>query len=129
MTKSRRHIYKRPKNKTYKITFVKKEKFIQSILKEWSKKGHYKKDKITIYQDDYYLSLNKKDDFYNHIHLILKNFPTNHNSHNNIIYVMKKMDTKNKNAVVHSKEIKISVFSDPKKVVRNMIKKYKEFSE
>jgi hypothetical protein len=129
MTKSRRHIYKRPKNKTYKITFIKKQQFIKSILKEWSKNGHYERDKTTIYQDDYYLSLNKKDDFYNHIHLILKHFPTNHNSHNNIIYVMKKMDTKNKNVIVHSKEIKISIFSDPKKVVRNMIQQYNKFSE
>jgi hypothetical protein len=128
MTKSRRHIYKKPKNKTYKVTFTKKQNFIRGILKEWSKEGYYERDKISIYHDDYYLSFNKKDDFYNHIHLILKNFSTDHNNHNNIIYVMKKMDAKT-GEIVHSKEIKLSIFSHPKKVVYNMIRRYKEFSE
>ena len=124
MTKSRRHIYKKPKNKTYKVTHSKKKKFVQAILKEWSKVGSYERDKMTIYEDDYYLSFHDKDDFYNHIHLILKNF---HNNDNNIKYVMKKMDNQGK--ITHSKVIKISVFLDPKKVVHNMIQNYKEFSE
>jgi hypothetical protein len=132
MTKSRRNIYKKSANKTKKnnkIIFTKKKQFIQDILKEWKKQtyGHYERDKMTIYEDDYYLSFKKKDDYYNHIHLILKNFKNNHNSNNNIIYVMKKMDTKNKNGSVHSKVIKISIFSNPEKVVSNMIKKYEEF--
>jgi hypothetical protein len=130
MTKSRRHIYKRPKNKTYKVTFTKKQKFIKAILKEWSKKGNYERDKMTIYQNDYYLSFTKnvKYNYNNHIHLVLKNFSTDHNMHNNILYVIKKMDKKTGD-IVHSKEIKISIFSDPKKVVYNMIRRYKEFCE
>jgi hypothetical protein len=130
MTKSRRHIYKKSVNKTRrhnKVTFLKKKKFIQDILKEWKKQtyGHCERDKKTIYIDDYYLSFNNKDNFYNHIHLILKNFKNNHNS-NNIIYVMKKYDTK-LSKIIHSKVIEISIFSDTEKVVSNMIKKYKEF--
>ena len=132
MTKSRRYIYKKSANKTRKnnITFSKKKLFIEEILKEWKKQinGHYKRDKISIYKDDYYLSFDKKDNFYNHIHLILKDFTNNHNNHNNIIYVMKKMDKKI-NAIVHSKVIKISIFSDPEKIVRNMIRRYNEFSK
>ena len=34
---------------------------------------------------------------------------------------------KKENKVIHSPEIKISVFSNPNIVVRNMIKRYKEF--
>ena len=71
MTKSIRNIYKRPKNKTRKhnkVYFLQKQQFIQSILKEWIKVGSYERDKMTIYKDDYYLSLHKKVDFYNHIH-------------------------------------------------------------
>lgn len=129
MTKSRRHIYKRPKNKTYKVTFSKKKKFIHDILKEWSKGGYYDRDKMSIYEDDYYLYFDKKTKFYNHIHLILKDFTNNHNNYNNLIYVMKKRDTNNKNSIVHSKVIKISIFSNPEKVVRNMIRRYNEFSK
>jgi hypothetical protein len=129
MTKSRRHIYKRPKNKTYKVTFSKKKKFIHDILKEWTNGGYYDRDKMSIYEDDYYLYFDKKTKFYNHIHLILKDFTNNHNNHNNLIYVMKKIDTNNNNAIVHSKVIKISIFSDPEKVVRNMIRRYNEFSK
>ena len=125
MTKSRRHIYKKPKNKTLKVTFSKKKQFIQAILKEWSKKGHYEKDKLSIYKDDYYLSFHNNNDFYNHVHLILKHFSKNHNN-NNIKYIMKKMD--NQGNITHSKEIKISIFSDPKEVVRDIIQNYKEFN-
>ena len=75
---------------------------------------------MTIYKGDYYLSLNKNVDFYNHIHLILKNF-------NDIKYVMKKMGKDNK--VVHSQQVKIDVLSEPKKIVRTMILRYKEFSK
>jgi len=133
MMKSRRHIYKKHVNKTRKnkITFLQKKKFIEEILKEWKKqtRGHYEKDKLTIYKDDYYLSFSLHNNFYNHVHLILKDFNHTHNNHNNIIYVIKKMDTTKKNKIVHSKEIKINVFSEPKKVVRHMIQRYNEFTK
>jgi hypothetical protein len=130
MSKSRRHIYKKPKNTTRKlnkVTFEKKKQFIQLLLKEWKKQthGHYEKDKMTIYKDDYYLSFSLHDNFYNHIHLLLKNYKDKHN----LIYIMKKMDIKKNNDIVHSKAYKISIFSNPEKVVRNMIRNYKEFSE
>lgn len=128
MIKTRKHIYKKPKNKTLKVPFTKKQQFIKAILKEWSKKGYYERDNMTIYQDDYYLSFKKKEAFYNHIHLILKNFSTKHNNRNNIIYVMKKIDPKTGD-IVHSKEIKLNIFSDPKKVVNIIIRRYKEFNE
>jgi len=133
MSKSRRHIYKKPKNTTRKLNkkiFEKKKQFIQVLLKEWKKQthGHYEKDNMCIYEDDYYLSFSLHDNFYNHIHLILKNYKHKHNHANNLIYVMKKMDTKTGD-ILHSKVVKISIFSDPEKVVRNMIRNYKEFSE
>jgi hypothetical protein len=134
MSKSRRHIYKRPKNTTRKLNkkiFEKKKQFIQLLLKEWKKQthGHYEKDNMSIYEDDYYLSFSLHDNFYNHIHLILKNYKHKQNDANNLIYVMKKMDIKKNNDIVHSKVVKISIFSDPKKVVYNMIRRYKEFSQ
>jgi len=117
------------RRKNIKITSVKKIEFIKEVLKEWKNQtgGCYEKDKISQYKDDYYLSLNKTCDFYNHIHLILKNFSNDKNIHNNFIYVMKKMDKDKK--VLHSPEIKINVLSDPKIIVRHMIKNYKEFSK
>lgn len=110
------------KNKTKRKQKIKKCEFIKAILKEWKKQTgvYYEKDQMTIYEGDYYLSLNKNVDFYNHIHLILKNF-------NDIKYVMKKMGKDNK--VVHSQQVKIDVLSEPKKIVRHMIKNYKEFSK
>jgi hypothetical protein len=135
MTKTIKKIFKNIKNKTirkknYKLSSCKKREFIKAILKEWKNQtsGCYEKDKMTIYEGDYYLSFNKKCDFYNHIHLVLKNFSNDKNIHNNFLYVMKKMDKKD-NKIVHSPEIKINVLSDPKIVVRNMIINYKNFSK
>jgi len=110
------------KNKKNKVTSLQKREFIIAILKEWKKQsgGCHVKDTHTIYKGDYYLSLNKICDFYNHIHLILKNLNTHYYK-----YVMKKMD-KDSN-IIHSKEVKIDVLSDPKKVVRSMIKNNKDF--
>jgi len=117
------------KNKTRKnsITFSKKREFIKEILKEWKKQtnGNFQRDKITQYKDDFYLSFNRNGDFFNHIHLILKNFRNDKNIHNNFLYVLKKMDKDNK--IVHSSRFKINVLSNPKKVVHNMIDHYKEF--
>jgi hypothetical protein len=125
MTKSR-HLYKKNnKTKTKKNKKIKKP-FLQEILQEWKKQtgGIYEKDKMTKnYQGDYYLSFQKTSDFYNHVHLVLKHFPTNHT----ILYVFKKMDTQGE--VKHSKEFNIRILRDPKKVVRIMIQQYKEFSK
>jgi hypothetical protein len=40
---------------------------------------------------------------------------------------MKKYDSK-KSKIVHSKTIKISIHSEPEKIVNNMIKNYEKFS-
>lgn len=124
MTKTIKHKNKN-KNKTikHKVSLLKKREFIKAILKEWIKQtnGFYEKDIITHYKNDYYLSFNKNGDFYNHIHLILNNL-------NDIKYVMKKMDINDKK-VIHSKGIKMNTFSDPVKVVRNMIKNYNHFKK
>jgi hypothetical protein len=119
----------RKNTKNIKVTFIKKREFIKEILKQWKKQtgGCYEKDKKNIYEGDYYLSLNKTCDFYNHIHLVLKHFSNDKNLKNNLLYVFKKMDKNNK--VMHSPEIKINVLSDPKIVVRNMIINYKDFSK
>ena len=109
------------KNKTIKNKTIKNKELIKAILKEWKniKGGYYEKDKITIYENDYYLSLKKtKDFFYNHIHLILKNM-------NDIKYIMKKMDTDGK--ITHSQVIKINTLSNSKKIVHKMILDYKNF--
>jgi hypothetical protein len=129
-TKTKRHVMKK-NNKTRKhVTFVRKNHFIQEILKEWVKQthGHYKRDISSPYEDDYYLSFTKYHDYFNHIHVVLKKFKQNHNLHNNILYVMKKYDLK-KEKVDHSKEIKINIFSDPAKIVHNMIKNYADFNQ
>ena len=135
MTKTIKKIFKNIKNKTirkknYKLSSCKKREFIKAIFKEWKNQtnGNFQRDKISHYKDDYYLSLNKTNDFYNHIHLVLNNFNNDKNIHNNFLYVMKKMDKKD-NKIVHSPEIKINVLSDPKIVVRNMIINYKNFSK
>ena len=133
MTKTNKNNKKTIKNKTRRkksITFSKKREFIKEILKEWKKQtnGYFQRDKITQYTDDFYLSFNKNGYFYNHIHLILKNFKNDKNIHNNFLYVLKKMDTKD-NKIVHSPRFKINVLSDPKKVVYNMIKNFKDFSK
>jgi hypothetical protein len=124
-----KNIKKIKKNVTRKkITIYKKKKFIEEILKEWKKQtgGSYNVDKISEYLNDYYLYFEKKSSFYNHIHLVLNDFTENHNLNNNILYVLKKYDLE-KNEVVHSKRIKISIFSNPVIVVHNMIKRYVSF--
>jgi hypothetical protein len=130
-TKTKRHVMKKNnKTRKNKITFIEKNHFIQEILKEWVKQthGHYKRDISSPYEDDYYLSFTKYHDYFNHIHVVLKKFKQNHNLHNNILYVMKKYDLK-KEKVDHSKEIKINIFSDPAKIVHNMIKNYADFNQ
>jgi hypothetical protein len=119
------------KSKTIKkrtITIQLKTKFIHNILSSWKKytSGNVTKDSTTIYKYDYYLSFSKIEDQFNHIHLILHNFHYDNNNHNNIIYVMKKFD-KEKQQIIHSKQIKINILSNPDKVVINMIKNYDKF--
>jgi hypothetical protein len=119
------------KNKTLKITLNKKNKFIKDLLKEWKKQtnGTNTLDKSEEhYIGDYYLTIQKNDSYNNHIHLILRNFNKNHNSYNNIIYVMKKID-KEKQQIIHSKAVKINILSNPDKVVINMIKNFNKFND
>lgn len=87
--------------------------------------GNIKRDTI-LYKDDFYLSFDKTNDYNCHIHLILKNFYTNHNTSNNILYIMKKQYA-SVDKYVHSKVVSINVFSDPEIVVINMIKRYNKF--
>lgn len=123
-----KHSYNRTKiknNRTKKhTTYHKKTLFVKSIIREWLKQtqGTIQKDNSE-YKDDYYLAFNKRDSYNNHLHLILKGYK---NGFNNIIYVMKKEDTDTKK-VVHSHEIKISIFSQPSIVVSNMIQRYLKF--
>jgi len=129
MTKTKKNTIK--KNRTYKknkITIKRKTKFIHEILKQWKKqtKGAIEKDKTTIYEYDYYLSFDKIPNRNNHIHLALKDFHYNDNIHNNLIYIMKKYDI-NKSKIVHSQPIRINIFSEPAKIVNNMIIRYNKF--
>ena len=121
--KSKKNKSKKNKSKKNKTRRNNKRESIKIILKEWKTLTgcYYERDKTTIYKGDYYLSLNKKCDYNNHIHLIL-------NDLNDIKYVMKKIDKKD-NKIVHSKQIKINIFADPKKVVDSMIKNFKEFNK
>jgi len=90
-------------------------------------------DSTTHYKYDYYLFLNNFNEYNNHIHLILKNKHKNHIFHgihstnNSIIYVMKKYDDLDKSKIIHSKAIRISIFSDPVKIVNDMIEEYNKF--
>jgi len=123
-------------NKTLKITKGKKQIFVQKIIKEWKKQtnGFSKMDSTTQYKYDYYLFLNNSQDYTNnHIHLILKNKHKNHIFHgihstnNSIIYVMKKYDDKDKSKIIHSKAKRVRIFSDPAKIVKEMIEEYNKF--
>ena len=59
----------------YKLyQYYKKHKFINEIIEEWEKitnGGFIKQDKNCIFKDDYYLSINNKQDSDSHIHLII----------------------------------------------------------
>ena len=114
-----------------KQTYNTKKKFIRQLLNEWkiqTNNGDITKDlQPPNYLNDYYLSFTEKNDFDNHIHLILYDFDTKHDSHNNIIYVLKKLNSKS-NKIIHSSPVKISLFSSPKIVVKNMIKRYTKFT-
>ena len=121
-------------NKTLKITKGKKQIFVQKIIKEWKKQinGCVKIDSTTEYKYDYYLLLDNFHDRNNHIHLILKNKHKNHifygvhSTNNSIIYVMKKYDVK-KSKIIHSKAKRVRIFSDPAKIVKEMIEEYNKF--
>jgi len=117
-------------NRTKKITINSKQKFINSILKEWSKQtngGSITKDNSK-YKNDYYLSFTKNSDYYYHIHLILHKFNRTHSKKNNIQYILKKLN-KRKIMIVHSQVFNIDIFSDPASIVKEMIKNYKLFRD
>lgn len=121
-------------NKTLKIKKNKKQTFAQKIIKEWKKQtnGCVKMDDATIYKYDYYLLFGNFDDFNNHIHLVLENKNMNHifrgvhNTNNSIVYLMKKYDTK-KSKIIHSKPKRVSILSNPVKIVNEMIQEYNKF--
>jgi len=111
----------------FTVTVKSKTKFINSIIHYWKKTGgSVHRDTEGLYEYDYYLSLNPTPDYFNHIHLGLHNFHYTCDTHNNIVYIMKKLCKDNK-TIKHSKVIHISIFSDPKKIVENMRINYRKF--
>jgi hypothetical protein len=113
----------------HRIFYEMKYKFINNLLSEWKKQtgdANIRRDKGKVYKNDYYLSFVKNNDSYNHIHLILDNCNKNQNIDDNIKYVIKK---NNNNKILHSEEIYISIFSEPKIIVENMIKQYENFTD
>lgn len=122
-TRSNRKI----KNKTKKhhITKKIKQKFIDDIITNWKKTcGGVTRDSTTRYKYDYYLSIGKTADYNNHIHLALKHFNYDCNNYEDLVYIMKKCS---KNKIIHSKTKKISIFSDPKIIVKHMFNNYTKF--
>ena len=89
-------------------------------------KGYVNIDKEGRYINDYYLNFNNRNPIYYHIHLALHNFIKTRSFYNNFVYILKKYDNYKKE-IVHSKEFKINCFSDPKKIVQEMIYEYNEF--
>ena len=106
-----------------------KHAFINKLLKELKLQtnGFVYRDQMGSYKDDFYLTFFKKGGYNNHIHLILKNFNDNHNTHN-ICYMLKYFN-KDTNKIIHSSDYKINIYSNPKTVVKNMIHRYKKFSD
>jgi hypothetical protein len=121
-------------NKRLKIRKNKKQAFVEKLIKEWKKQinGCVKLDSTTEYKYDYYLLLNNYDDYSNHIHIMLKKKYHNHivrglhSTDNSIIYLMKKYDI-DKSKIVHSKPRRVSIFSDPTKIVYEIIQEYNKF--
>ena len=133
-TKKRSIIFVKDKSKSVKtkkrkITYSIKHSFINKLLKEWKEQtnGFVYRDQMGSYKNDYYLTFFKKGGYNNHIHLILKNFNDNHNTHN-ICYMLKYFN-KDTNKIIHSSDYKINIYSNPKTVVKNMIHRYKKFSD
>jgi hypothetical protein len=76
-------------------------------------------DTRTQYAHDYYLSLDKYNNYDVHVHLILHHFKENHNTKNNIEYLFKKYKN------VHSNVFSININNDnPKKLVKKIIKDF-----
>jgi hypothetical protein len=132
-TKKRNDIYTRNKSKSgktkkRKITYSIKHTFINELLREWKEQtsGFVFMDQMGSYKNDYYLTFARKGGYNNHIHVILKNFNDNHNTRN-ICYMLKYLN-KDTNEIVHSQEYKIIIYSNPKTVVKNMIRRYKKFA-
>jgi hypothetical protein len=125
MTITRSNRMSKSKTKKHNITKKRKQKFIHDIIANWKKiGGGVTRDTTTIYKYDYYLTIGKSPDYNNHIHLVLKHFQYDHNKYDNLVYVMKKC---RKNKIIHSKSKKISIFSDPKIIVKHMFHNYKNF--
>ena len=99
--------------------------FINKIIYYWKKYtgGNVKND---VYLKDYYFSFDKTHNYFNHIHLLLKGFNYTHDSHDNIKYVIKRVNPKTLQ-IEHTKKIKISIHSNPEIVTTHMITKFNEF--
>lgn len=121
-------------NKTLKIQKNKKTIFAQKLIKEWKEQtnGCVKIDDTTTYKYDYYLLFSNFDDYDNHIHIMLKSKDYNrnlfrfHSTNNYIVYLMKKYDVNN-SKIIHSKPRRISIHSDPVKIVLEIIEEYDRF--
>jgi len=119
-------IYINLDNKNY----YNKKIFVKRILNEWNiqtNNGYIKKDETPPrFVGDYYLSITKKDNYNNHIHLHLKRNCHKNDNQYCIFYVIKKYNPST-NKIHHSDDILIDIQSNPKAVVFDMIKKYEEF--
>ena len=83
-----------------------------------------------MFKFDYYLQLRNLDDYDNHIHLFLKknydNILIYKINNSTILYKMKKFDIKT-SKLIHSRPRRISIFSDPSKIVSELIQEYNKF--
>jgi|688.fasta_scaffold1418830_2 hypothetical protein len=102
--------------------YYQKQKFIDEIIEEWKKitnDGHIEYDNYTNYKGDYYLSINKPNNWSSHIHLIiiydfLKNQDsTSENTCYDLCYIAKKYD-------LHSELHIIDQNKSPKTIAEDM---------
>ena len=134
--KIRRHSLRKnkntKKNKTRRQSlFCKKKHFIKELLYNWKKQTHggcFEKDKTTQYINDYYLSLKKKCDYNNHIHLVLHNYEVKHNNTKSVFYLIKKINNTT-GVISHSTVVEISIFSNPAKVVQDMLRQFAKYKK
>ena len=113
------------KHKSRPILYKTKKTFVDKILYQWRKQtncGNIKIDTTTQYIHDFYLSLGKEHSKHYHIHFILHHFIDDHNLKNNLGYVVKYYNK-------HSALSPLSVYENPIKIVKNMLKEMKVFKK
>ena len=123
--KTRKLHRKTRKNKNRTIQYKTKKAFVDKILYQWRKQtngGNIKIDTTTQYIHDFYLSLDKDHAKHYHIHFILHHFIDDHNLKNNLGYVVKYYNK-------HSTLKELSIYDNPIKIVKNMIKEMKVFKK